>query len=383
MSATHLNCGYVPLIDSAPLIIAKELNFAAEEGLELTLTPQPSWSALRDMLALGHLEAAQMLAPMSVAMSMGLGGLSAQIDALMVLSVNGTIIGVSQDMSKAMGDVPFADPTLNAEALLAAAKGKLRVGVPFPFSMHRLLFEYWLSDKAAEAGIEIEIVTTPPPRMADALENGLVDVFCVGEPWGSVAVARGVGRLILPSSAIWQFAPEKVLAVRHEWASENAETCGALMRAIYKAARWLDTGSNKPLAVDILSRSAHLDLPDTVIDPAISNSLSPDMGLPGEHVENFLIFNRHAANFPWRSQAAWIAARLNADAEGIETAKKSFRSDLYRQHLSTIGADMPGASEKLEGSMRHATAVASARGHLILGPDAFFDGKIFDSGQEV
>ena len=44
----------------------------------------------------------------------------------------------------------------------------------------------------------------------------------------------------------------------------------------------------------------------------------------------------------------------------------------------SAGADLPGGSEKVEGFMRHATAVASTRGHMILGPDAFFDDKIFD-----
>ena len=94
-----LNCGYVALVDSAPLIIAKELQFAAEEGISLNLVRQPSWSALRDMLALGHLDAAQMLSPMPVAMSLGIGSLAAEIDALMVLSANGTAFGVSNDIS--------------------------------------------------------------------------------------------------------------------------------------------------------------------------------------------------------------------------------------------------------------------------------------------
>ena len=55
-----------------------------------------------------------------------------------------------------------------------------------------------------------------------------------------------------------------------------------------------------------------------------------------------------------------------------------FRSDLYRQNLSDIGADMPGASEKEEGALASPTAVASSRGQMILSPDAFFDGRTFD-----
>jgi ABC-type nitrate/sulfonate/bicarbonate transport system substrate-binding protein len=120
MKDTVLNCGYVPLVDCAPLVIAKDLGFAAEEGLALNLMAQPSWSALRDMLALGHLDAAHMLSPMPVAMSIGLGGLPARIDALMVLSVNGTVFGVSNAVAADLGELPFG----NAQALC---------GLAFPF----------------------------------------------------------------------------------------------------------------------------------------------------------------------------------------------------------------------------------------------------------
>jgi len=44
---------------------------------------------------------------------------------------------------------------------------------------------------------------------------------------------------------------------------------------------------------------------------------------------------------------------------------------------------MPGASEKEEGALRYETAVASTRGHMILAPDAYFDGRTFDFSQNV
>jgi ABC-type nitrate/sulfonate/bicarbonate transport system substrate-binding protein len=80
MTMTALNCGYVPLVDSAPLVVAQELRFTADEGIELNLLPQPSWAALRDLLALGHLDVAHMLSPMPTAMSLGLSGPPAQIE---------------------------------------------------------------------------------------------------------------------------------------------------------------------------------------------------------------------------------------------------------------------------------------------------------------
>jgi NitT/TauT family transport system ATP-binding protein len=379
MSETVLNCGYVPLVDCAPLVIAKELGFASEEGLALNLVRQPSWSALRDMLALGHLDAAHMLSPMAVAMSIGLGGLPARVDALMVLSVNGTVFGVSNALADTIGDVPFGDARALLAALQTRTDNPIRVGVPFHHSMHRLLLPYWTS---AAPDLKIEAVTVPPPRMADAVADGTVDAFWVGEPWGSVAVQQGVARLMMTGRDVWQFAPEKVLAVRHNWVEANELSARRLMRAVFRASAWLDVQKNKPLAVEILARSEHLSISPEFIDPALSGELFTQHNTAPKAVGGFLQFHKHAATFPWRSQAAWIASRLGADATGIQKAKACFRTDLYRRNLSGIGADLPGASEKEEGAMHYETAVASTHGHMILAPDAFFDGRTFDFAED-
>lgn len=375
MSQTVLNCGYLPLVDCAPLVIAKELGFAGEEGLALNLVRQPSWSALRDMLALGHLDAAQMLSPMPVAMSIGLGGLPARVDTLMVLSVNGTVFGVSNDVAADIGPVPFGDANALMSALSARKDAKLRVGVPFHYSMHRLLLSYWAS---TAPNLQIEEITVPPPRMADAVADGFVEAFWVGEPWGSVAVGQNVAQLMMTSKDVWQFAPEKVLAARHDWVEANSDAAAQLMRAVYKASAWLDVQKNTPLAVEILARSEHLSMSPDLIDPALSGDIGTKQNAAPTPVGRFLQFHNHAATFPWRSQAAWIASQLGADAAGIEKAKACFRADLYRQNLAGIGADTPGASEKEEGALRVETAVASTRGHMILAPDAFFNGRTFD-----
>jgi len=372
-----LNCGYVPLVDCAPLIIAKELGFAAEEGLDLNLVRQPSWSALRDMLALGHLDAAQMLSPMPVAMSLGMGGLTAQIDCLMILSVNGTVFGASNALAAELGPLRFGD----ARAILTAlgARGPVRIGVPFPYSMHRLLLSYWT---ATQPDLNAEIVTVPPTRMADAVSQGHVDAFWVGEPWGSAIVQRGVGKILMAGRDVWAFAPEKVLAARHEWVAQNPQATRKLMRAIYHAAKWLDADSNRPLAIEILGRSEHLNLAHEVIDPAVTGYLTPAPGARPLQINNFLIFHAYAAQFPWRSQAAWIAAQLGARDADIKTAMQCFRSDLYRDNLGPLGAELPGASERIEGEMHEATEVAGSRGPMILARDAFFDGTTFDFTQE-
>jgi NitT/TauT family transport system ATP-binding protein len=386
MRSVTIPVAYIPLVDAAPLIIAQEMGFAEAEGIALDLIAAPSWSSVRDMLAFGRVDAAHMLSPVPVAMAMGLGGVATQISAVSVLSVNGNVIGVSravEDQLLAGGfDFDFADPVRAAEALSRVRDGPLTFGVPFPFSMHVELLRYWA--KATALGADgMEIRTVPPPLMADALAAGDIDAFCVGEPWGSVAVDQGAGALLLPGKAIWRFAPEKVLAVRTGWAETEPDLLGRLMRAVWRAGRWLSSPESRTTAGEILSRRAYLDLSPDVIDRALSGHLTVNGRGEQRRVEQFVEFHAGAATFPWRSQAKWIAFQMGKAYGGngwpdLDAAASVFRSDLYRCHLGAAVPDIPGASAKLEGAIRHVTPVASARGRLSLQPDMFFDGRIFD-----
>ena len=184
-----LDIGFLPLCDAAPVVAAQEMGFAAEEGLELRLRRERSWSALRDKLALRRLDAAHMLAPTPVAMSMGLGGLPLKIDALMVLSVNGNMIGVSRALAAKMrekGPMPdFLDAAGVGRRLIETAPAPIRIGAPFPFSMHAELLYYWFNALgfAAPAGLTVRIL--PPPLMAEALAAGEIDAFVGARTTGS------------------------------------------------------------------------------------------------------------------------------------------------------------------------------------------------------
>ncbi|MEL6887188.1 MAG: CmpA/NrtA family ABC transporter substrate-binding protein [Pseudomonadota bacterium] len=378
---------YMPLVDAAPLIIAQEMGFAEAEGIALDLIAAPSWSSVRDMLAFGRVDAAHMLSPVPVAMAMGLGGMSTALSAVSVLSVNGNVIGVGtplEDRLRANGyGFDFADPVAAAKALAQVRDGPIVFGVPFPFSMHVELLRYW--SRATALGADgIVIRTVPPPLMANALAAGDVDAFCVGEPWGSVAVDEGAGALLLPGTAIWTFAPEKVLAVRTDWAETEPDLTGRLMRATWRAGRWLADPAVRPTASELLSRKAYLDVPPELIDRALSGHLTVSARGEVRQVARFVEFHAGAASFPWRSQAKWIAAQLQQihQTEPFDPDRIAhvFRADLHRAHLGAATVDMPGASEKVEGAIRHETAVATAGGGLTLLPNRFFDDQIFDPG---
>jgi NitT/TauT family transport system ATP-binding protein len=381
-----MRVGFLPLVDAAPLFVADALGFAEEEGLALDLVSAPSWSALRDLLALGTVTAAHMLAPLPVALALGLGG-PARFEVLSVLNLNGNALGVSTALAARMPNHDFAgwDARAAGLALLKAAGPGLRIGVPFAFSMHQELVRYWLEGLGHPLPLGLEIITVPPPLMPDALAAGEVDAFCVGEPRGSVAVDRGAGALLLPTSAIWEAAPEKVLAVRDGWAEAEPDLAGRLLRAVWRAGRWLGQRGNLLVASEVMAQPGRLNLSAELIERSLTGHLVAALGGQEWRAPGFMRFHDGAAGFPWRSQAAWIGARL-AQRHGLEPtvaqaqAAAVFRSDLYRVHLESAGADLPAASAKLEGSLAGPTPVASSRGKLILPPDRFFDARIFDPG---
>ena len=330
--------------------------------------------------------AEDMLSVVPVASALGLGGAADRIKALMVLSMNGQAVALSPALAAWLRDMGRGfDSTVAMAAgrALVRAGDTLRIGTPFVFSMHTELVHYWLEGLGWPVPSGISIHTIPPPRMAAALAVGEIDAFCVGAPWGPHAVDQAGAELLLPASAIRSEAPEKVLAVHAGWAETEPELAGRLMRAVWRAARWRGDPANRLTASTILARADYLDLDSEVIDRALRGQLVTAARGAEHRVPQFLEYHAGGANFPWRSQAAWIGARLARRLGGdvataVAAAKITFRSDLYRLHLGPAGAELPAASEKLEGACDAPTPAASNRGRLILSRNRFFDGRIFD-----
>ena len=324
MTLQEIQIGFIPLVDAAPLIAASEMGFAEEEGLSLTLSRSPSWSTLRDKLCFGQLDAAHMLAPMPIAGALGLGGVTTPLHALSVLSVNGNVIGVSREIGARMRaaghDFAFNDAETAGRALIGAIKDTLRIGVPFPFSMHAELVHYWLTALGVKDAHNISIQTVPPPMMPDALKAGEIDAFCVGEPWGSSSFEAGVADLLLPCSAIWAFAPEKVLAARADWADENQEIAHRLIRALWRASRWLSDPRSRGLVTELLRREAYLDLAPEIIECALFGRFTISARGDMRRSTGFVDFFTGAAGFPWRSQAEWIGRQM-ASRLGLDHAR--------------------------------------------------------------
>src|SRR6185369_17071654 len=157
--------------------------------------------------------------------------------------------------------------------IVAEGASRLRFAVTHPYSGHNYELRYWLGASGIAPDRDVDIAILPPPLMADALAAGAVDGYCVGEPWNSIGVASGAGRIVTTKSRIWTDSPDKVLGASERWTSQHPEALAALLRALYAAASWCGEPANHPEAAAILSAPAYLDRPSEIILRGLSGRL--------------------------------------------------------------------------------------------------------------
>lgn len=394
MSTSYqITAGFMPLLDSAVLTVAYEKGFAEEEGIALSLVRESSWANIRDRLAVGHFAVAHMLAPMPIACNLGLTPLAAKTLAPMALGLGGNAVTVSNALWLPMqqrGASDNLDPTSTGSALRTEVEARaqlgkepLRFGVVHPHSGHNYELRYWLAACGVNPDHDIEIVIVPPPLMADALGAGRIDGYCAGEPWNTAAVAKGVGRIITVKAAIWKSSPEKVLGVAAPWADANPEALAALLRALYRAARWCGDAVNHDEIARLLSSAVYVDCPAEWLRPALDGIIQTGAD-KAVVVADFFVPHAKAATFPWKSHALWFYSQMvrwgqiQASAANEAIVRDTYRPDLYRDALKPLVVALPGANAKVEGALKTATPVGSAGASLTLGPDGFFDGAVFD-----
>lgn len=384
-----VTAGFMPLLDCLILVMAKEKGFAEAEGLDLALVRESSWANIRDRIAVGHFDVAHMLAPMPIAAALGLTPINAPLIAPIEMGLGGNAVTVSAALWERLGSPTSLDAKSVGLALadhIGSSKPKLRFGVVHPYSGHNYELRYWLAASGVHPDRDVEIVVLPPPLLPDALKSGAIDGYCVGEPWNSVGVASGAGRIATVKAAIWRSSPDKVIGTTESWAAHNPELLAALLRSLYRAAEWCAATDNHAEAAEILSRPAYLDMPAELLERGLSGRLhiAPDIDML---VEDFLIPQARAANFPWTSHAMWFYSQMVRwnhvphSQANARRAAASYRPDLYRAAIAPLGVPVPSANAKVEGALTRPTPVGVTRGTMYLGPDGFFDGQIFDLDQ--
>jgi NitT/TauT family transport system ATP-binding protein/nitrate/nitrite transport system substrate-binding protein len=210
--------------------------------------------------------------------------------------------------------------------------------------------------------------------MVEALQTQRISGFCAGAPWGEMAVRAEVGITIATSGDIWRNAPEKVFALRQDWAEFHPAMLDGSVRALLRAAKFCDAHENAAYTAALLSRPDYLG----VDSQAILSSLPSDAaGM------NRSVFHRHAATFPWRSHAQWFLGQLQRWGlldvrDQIRTiADRIYRPDLYRRAVAPTGESVPVGDVKTEGGHNAAWSLDASPVPIAMDADDFCDGAIF------
>jgi nitrate/nitrite transport system substrate-binding protein len=371
LEKTELKLGFIKLTDCAPLVIAKELGFFDDEGLNVTLEAQANWKVLLDRVVGGELDGAHMLAGQPLGASIGVGARADVVTALS-LDLNGNAITVSTAIWKMMQEV---DPALrrdrpshpiSAAALapvarrLKAGGAPLKLGVVFPVSAHNYELRYWLAaaglhpgyytpdDSRGVADADVLISVTPPPQMPATMAAGTIHGYCVGEPWNQRAVMTGIGVAVATDHDVWKHNPEKVFGVTADWAGRNHHTHVAVVKALIRAGRWLDASlDNRAQAARLLARRDYVGADYDVIASSMTGTF---LSQPGDRrdLPDFNVFYRHHATYPFYSDAVWYLTQMRRwgqigeprpDAWYHDTARRVYRPDVYLAAATALLAE--------------------------------------------
>ncbi|MEM6383227.1 MAG: CmpA/NrtA family ABC transporter substrate-binding protein [Pseudomonadota bacterium] len=387
MTQVTLRAGFIPLVDAAPLIVAREIGVARAHDIDLQLSRSTSWAAVRDRLSVGDVDCAHMLSPIVIASQLGLGNAKAPMIAPAGLSMNGNAISVSTELYQEMHDVGWSadmvrNPATSAVALAKIIRKRASAGEPaltfasvYPFSTHSYELRYWLASAGINPDTDVNLTIVPPPLMVDALADGQIDGSCVGAPWSSISFEVGHSHIVALKADLWRQGPEKVLAVREHWADENPQTVSTLVQMLIHAAAWCSNPDNTDELAQLLSDEKYLGIDAGIIGRTLRGLI---LGVGEAPVENHLLFDPHRATYPWRSQALWFYAQMvrwrQIDHSEVNAlaAKKAYRPDIYRKAFATI----PLLGSALFGPAENALGARSLE--ALEADTTLFDQRLFD-----
>jgi nitrate/nitrite transport system substrate-binding protein len=369
-----LKFGFIKLTDMAPLAIAYEKGFFEDEGLYVTIEAQANWKVLLDRVIDGQLDGAHMLAGQPLGATIGFGT-QAHIITAFSMDLNGNAITVSNDIWEQMKPHVPKDAAgkpihpIKADALKPViekykAEGKpFNMGMVFPVSTHNYELRYWLAagnikpgyyaphngDTSGKLDADVLLSVTPPPQMPATMEAGTIYGYCVGEPWNQQAVFKGIGVPVVTDYEIWKNNPEKVFGVSNEWAEKYPNTHKRVVKAMIRAAKWLDENdnANRPEAVKILSQPNYVGADYEVIANSMTGTFEYEKGDKRE-VPDFNVFFRHNATYPYYSDAIWYLTQMRRwgqisdqkpDSWYMDIAKKVYRPDIYAEAAQALIED--------------------------------------------
>ncbi|PSN18637.1 taurine ABC transporter substrate-binding protein [filamentous cyanobacterium CCP5] len=343
LEKTDLQIGFIPITCASPIIMSEPLGFYEKYGLNATVVKMPSWGAVRDSAIAGELDAYHMLAPMPIAMTLGLGSASFGVKLASIENINGQAITVAnRHQGNVSGPADF--------------KGFV-IGVPFPYSMHNLLLRYYLATGGLDPDVDVQIRPVPPPDSIAQMVAGDIDAYLMPDPFNQRAVYEGVGFIHMLTKELWPGHPCCAFAASDEWINTNPNTFRALNKSIIEATGYASDPANRSEIAAAISERAFLNQPTEVVEAVLTGNFEDGNGNTLS-VPDRIDFDP----YPWQSFANWISSQLvrwDLQGDGAatkamtdqgydEVGKEIFLTDLARELAEELGQSPPAEIYRTE-----------------------------------
>ncbi len=290
LEKTHLNVGFVPITCATPIIMAKPLGFYEKYGLDVDVIKTAGWAVSRDKSLSGEYDAAHMLTPMPLAITIGAGSTAIPWTMPAVENINGQAITLANKHKDKQ------DPKL--------WKG-FTFGVPFEYSMHNFLLRYYVAEAGLDPDQDIQIRVVPPPEMVANLSAGNLDGYLSPDPFNQRAVYDGVGFIYKLTKEIWDGHPCCAFAASQKFIDETPNTFLALFKSILDATAYSQDLANRPEIAKAISPKNYLNQPETVVAQVLTGRFADGKGNV-RNEPNRIDFDP----FPYTSFAVWILTQM-------------------------------------------------------------------------
>jgi len=340
LEKVNLNIGFVPLTDCAPLMVAKEMGFFAKHGLEeVTLSREPSWKAVLEGVASNRLDAAQMVAGMPLAMTVGFNDKDPLPMVIsLVLSRNGNAITLDKDIyDQGVRSLEDFAALVKQPANESNESKSHTLGIVHATSMHNLMLRYWLASGGINPDQHVELAVIPPAQMVANLQAKNIAGYCAGEPWNSRAVHEELGVIMATDLDIWAGHPEKVLGVREDWVNQHPQTHLALVKALMEACEYCDDRRNREEILQLLCKPEYVGSTPEYIRPGFIDAYNYGRGEVPRSLLRFNQFYVDRSNYPQQIESLWILTQLARwgiapfPKNWVEVLQRTHRLDVYRE----------------------------------------------------
>lgn len=327
-----LKIGFIPITCATPIIMAAPMGFYERQGLKVEVVKTAGWAVIRDKTLNKEYDAAHMLSPMPLAISLGAGSNPIPYTMPAVENING------QAITLAVKHRERRDPK--------SWKG-FKLAVPFDYSMHNYLLRYYLAEHGIDPDTDVQIRAVPPPEMVANLRADNIDGFLAPDPVNQRAVYDGVGFIHLLSKEIWDRHPCCAFAASRDFVAGMPNTYAALLRAIIEATAYAAKAENRKAIAEAIAPANYLNQPVTVVEQVLTGTFADGLGQVRK-VPDRIDFDP----FPWESFAVWIMTQMKrwgqvkGDLDYKSVARQVFLATDAGRLMREAGLTPPSATSK-------------------------------------